>query len=225
MDYKKISQMTLQRLPVYLKYLKSLNKDETVYISSSGVAAALHAGEVQVRKDLASICSSGRPKVGYLLSELIWELEDFLGYNNASDAVIVGAGKLGAALLSYSGFEETGVNIIAAFDKDEKLAGKTFNGKSVFPMSKFRVLCRRMNIKIGIITVPALEAPQVCKEMISCGIIAIWNFAPAALKVPGEILLKNENMAGSLTVLSNHLKEKFKQSKKHSKEKEYAGTK
>lgn len=206
---KGISKSALRRLPVYLQYLKSLPEVSTSNISATMLAAALGLGEVQVRKDLALVSSSGRPKIGYNIKDLILELENFLGYNNVNDAVIIGAGKLGKALLEFKGFEQYGLNIVAAFDADDNKVGQTDEAKNIFPISEFSHLCSRLKIHIGIITVPAESAQDVCNQMIQNGILAIWNFAPTHLDVPPNILVHNENMAASLAVLSNHLKEQI----------------
>ncbi len=204
-----ISKQTLQRLPFYLGYLKTLDKETVETISATTIAEALSLNHVQVRKDLASVCSLGRPKIGYVTQELIGEIEHFLGYDNAEMAVIVGAGKLGKALLGYRGFEDYGLNIVAAFDMDERVVGSEENGKQILPMNKLKNLCERMKIHIGIITVPAEHAQSVCDALVDSGILAIWNFAPVHLTVPEHILVQNENMASSLAVLSKHLSQKF----------------
>lgn len=205
MEVKGISQATLKRLPVYFTYLKSLSPHGPANISATAIAAALDMGEVQVRKDLASVSKAGRPKVGYAVVDLIHELEAFLGYDDVTDAVIVGAGKLGRALLDYGGFSEYGLNIVAGFDIKESLEGETEGGKSIFGLSRFSDLCRRLNIRIGIITVPAESAQAACDLMVENGIVAILNFAPVHLKVPEGVLLQNENIAASLAGLSNRL--------------------
>ncbi|MFA9379521.1 MAG: redox-sensing transcriptional repressor Rex [Acetanaerobacterium sp.] len=209
MAQKGISKSVLGRLPVYLGYLKSLPPSAPCNISATTLAAALSMGEVQVRKDLATVSTAGRPKIGYLVSGLITELESFLGYDDVNDAVIVGAGKLGKALLDYSGFNQYGLNIIAAFDIRDELVGKTEGEKSIFSLTKFHDLCSRLKIRIGIITVPADCAQGVCDLMIENGILAVWNFAPVHLVVPGNILVQNENMAASLALLSSHLSDQI----------------
>jgi len=211
MNDQVISKQALQRLPFYLGYLKSLDKTANATISATTIADALRLNQVQVRKDLAGICSLGRPKVGYATEELIQEIEHFLGYDNAEMAVIVGAGRLGKALLTYPGFEEYGLNVVAAFDQDPRLANTQENGKSILPLSKMKNLCQRMKIHIGIITVPAEAAQEACDALVESGILAIWNFAPTHLNVPETILVQNENMAASLAVLSKHLSQKFKE--------------
>ena len=178
---KEISRSTVKRLPTYLTYLKSLPRDPTAHISATAMAAALGMGEVQVRKDLALVSDGGRPKIGYLREGLIRDLENFLGYGNTNDAVLVGAGKLGQALLGYSGFAEYGLNIVAAFDSDPDRLGTDKSGKPIMPLSQLEEFCRSSHIRIGIITVPAEHAQAVCDQLIANGIEAIWNFAPKHL--------------------------------------------
>ena len=203
-----ISKHTLQRLPMYLSYIKGLPEDAPKNISATTIAEALQLNDVQVRKDLASVSSSGKPKVGYNVKDLIAELEAFLGYNDIDNAVIVGAGSLGKALLNYSGFKAYGLNIIAAFDLCEEPT--EFQGKTVFPIAQLESFYRKVNIHIGIITVPASSAQEICDLLVNSGIRAIWNFAPVHLVVPDGILVQNENMASSLALLSNHLREQMK---------------
>lgn len=204
---KEISKSTVKRLPTYLSYLKSLPDTGSAHISATALAAALGMGEVQVRKDLALVSDGGRPKIGYLLEGLIRDIEDFLGYANTNDAVLVGAGKLGRALLSYGGFAEYGLNIVAAFDSDDVLIGTSKSGKPIMHMSRLDDFCKKHKIRIGIITVPAEFAQDVCDQLIDNGIQAIWNFAPKHLDVPEGILVQTENMAASLALLSKHLSE------------------
>ena len=208
---KSISFRTLNRMPVYLNYLKSVKNDTEANISAKVIAEALGFGEIQVRKDLAAVSSKGKPKIGYNKNELIQDIEAFLGYDDVNDAVLIGAGKLGRALLSYEGFKEYGLNIVAAFDSDVSKQGVDESGKEIFPLEKLPELCRRLNIKIGVITVPAGNAQDVCDVLVENGVIAIWNFAPAHLVTPDDILIKNENMAVSLAVLSKHLAERIKE--------------
>lgn len=208
MQRKEISKAVLKRLPGYLSYLKNIPDDASPYISATNLAAALGMGEVQVRKDLAMVSDGGRPKIGYLREGLIEDISQFLGYDNTTDAILVGAGKLGQALLGYGGFKAYGLNILAAFD-EKPVAAKT-EGKNVYPMEKMQKFCMTHKILMGIITVPAEYAQSVCDMMIECGIKAIWNFAPVHLDVPKNILVQNENMATSLAVLSMHLQAQMK---------------
>ena len=200
MERKEISKAVLKRLPGYLAYLKGL---DVPYISATAIANALNMGEVQVRKDLAAVSNGGRPKIGYERIGLMQDIRSFLGYDNTTDAILIGAGKLGQALLGYSGFDAYGLNILAAFD----VAPQAENAevKPILPMSALGDFCKDNNVLMGIITVPTFAAQQVCDQLIESGIKAIWNFAPVHLEVPANILVQNENMTTSLAVLSMHL--------------------
>ncbi len=202
---KSISLQAIKRMPKYLSYLKLYAEKNESNISAKAVADGLGLGEIQVRKDLAAVSNGGKPKVGYNINELISDIENFLGYNDTTDAVLVGCGKLGRALLSHSGFENYGLNIVAGFDSDQGICCVEENGKKIFPINKLKNLCSRLKIKIGIITVPEKEAQKICDMMIECGIVAIWNFAPTHLNSPDNVVVKNEDLAASLAILSKHL--------------------
>ncbi len=212
MERKEISKSVLKRLPGYLAYLKSIPEGSSPNISATALANALGMGEVQVRKDLAMVSDGGRPKIGYLREHLIEDIEQFLGYDNTTDAVLIGAGKLGQALLDYRGFEDYGLNILAAFDTSPQI-DCTDTGKPIVHIDKLESFCRTHKVLMGIITVPASQAQAVCDQLIACGIKAIWNFANAHLEVPANILVQNENMATSLAVLSMHLQAHIKDKK------------
>ena len=206
---RSISKQTLLRLPLYLNYLKQFGENQPEHISATTISEALRLNHVVVRKDLASVSTAGKPKIGHKTADLIAELEAFLGYNDVDDAIIVGAGKLGKALLTYKGFRDCGMNIVAAFDIDEELYDDDYGGKRILPMDKLMDLCERMRVRIGIITVPAKNAQAICNLLIESGILAIWNFAPVHLEVPDGVLVHNENLAASLALLSKQLREGF----------------
>ena len=212
MERKEISKAVLNRLPGYLAYLKSIPQEGSPYISATALANALGMGEVQVRKDLAMVSTGGRPKIGYLRETLIDDIEQFLGYDNTTDAVLIGAGRLGQALLGYSGFGDYGLNILAAFDVAPDPNADP-SGKVILPMDELESFCRSHKVLMGIITVPDCHAQSVCDKLIDCGIKAIWNFAPVHLEVPPHILVQSENMATSLAVLSMHLQAQIKEKK------------
>ena len=205
---KEISVTTLRRLPVYLHYLNTI-KTTRKNISSATIAAAFGLNDVQVRKDLGAVSGSGRPKTGYDVEQLIGQIEYCLGYGSETKTILVGAGNLGKALLSYRGFSDYGLNIIAAFDSSEAVVGTLINEKPVLPLGDIEVVCLNKNIKLGIITTPVEFAQETCDRLISCGIKAIWNFAPTILKAPEHVLIENENLASSLAILSKHLREGY----------------
>ena len=203
-----ISRKSLERLPVYHHYLEKKSSDGLETISAPAIALDLQLNEVQVRKDLALVAkTAGKPKMGYVIKELIADMEEFLGFHNTNQAALVGVGYLGKALLSYKGFEQYGVEIVMAFDADGRKVNTRIGGKMVLSMEKLENLCQRMNIHIGIITVPAEYAQGVCDRLVAGGVKAIWNFAPIHLTVPPHILVQNENMAVSLAALSKYLYE------------------
>ncbi len=204
MSNKVIPMMTMRRLPVYLRYLHTL-KGQKQNISSTAIAEYFGLNPVQVRKDLGAVSGNGRPKTGYDIDSLTEQLENFLGRGNETKTILVGAGNLGQALLSYKGFEDYGLNIIAAFDTSEKMIGTEVNGKPVLSIDEIEYICHNYNIKLGIITTPVEFAQSTCDRLIKCGIVAIWNFAPTILRAPEEVLIENENLASSLAILSKHL--------------------
>ena len=197
-----IPKATLGRLPQYLEYLRSLPETRRT-ISATAIAKALSLGDVQVRKDLASVCGAGKPKIGYETDKLITAIKSHLGCERLTNAVLVGAGKLGRALLDYDGFEDFGVKIVAGFDCNETVLTK--GTKDILPIRDIEVYCREHDVKLGIITVGQGSAQDVCDKLVESGIKAIWNFAPVTLKVPNGVLLKQENLALSLAYLNNQI--------------------
>lgn len=215
-----ISLATFQRMPRYLRFLKEKQSEGQEYISSVGIADALLLNAALVKKDLSqAIISEGKPKIGYYIPDLISDIEDFLGYNNTKDAILVGAGKLGQALMEYKGFEQYGLNIIAAFDIREDIIGKEIAGKKILPAEKLQSLVKKLDIKMGILTIPQDSAQQTADVLIKAGIKAIWNFTPAHITTPENVAIKNENMATSLAMLSNQLKDILKTEAKTKKDK------
>jgi len=206
-----ISKNSLKRIPFYLSFLKEKKAEGLKNISSTTIAKALSLNDVQVRKDLALVSiSGGRPKVGYEIERLIFDIEVFLGLNNSNTSILVGAGSLGKALLGYKGFEEYGVKIVAAFDNDPQKIGQEISSIKILDIKDLKSFCQENMIHIGIITVSLEEAQKTCDLLIDSGVKAIWNFAQTKLSVPDGILIQNENMAASLAILSRHLNQKTK---------------
>lgn len=203
-----LSTQALRRMPYYIQQLRILQSENIETVSAPKIAELLNLNEVQVRKDFAAVSpTKGKPKAGFLVSELLTNMEDLLGYHNADEAVLVGAGSLAHAIIAHEGFQTYGIKILAAFDSNPVCIGTEINGIKVLPAEKISNLCRRLKVHIGIITVPASQAQVVCDQLVAGGVLAIWNFAPVHLSVPDHILVQNENLAASLAVLSKHLKE------------------
>ena len=202
---KEIPEISLQRLPVYLNYLRSLPDDGYKYISSGAIAQALSMGEVLVRKDLAYTSSSGRPKVGYLRSELIAAIEEYLGCNEQKNAVLVGAGSLGRALLCYGGFEKYGINVAAAYDNDPAKVGAVVEGKKICDISELERGAAQFSPALAILTVPSAAAQAVCDRLVAAGIKGVLNFAPVQLRAPQSVVVRNIDVAANLAVLASLL--------------------
>jgi redox-sensing transcriptional repressor len=203
-----ISLATYNRMPKYLKALCAMRDKGELNVSSVALADYVGDNASVVKKDLSyAIKSEGKPKIGYDINNLITDIEEFLGYNNTKEAVLVGVGKLGQALLGYGGFENYGLKILAGFDIDDKIIGKEINGREILPTGKLASVIEKLNIKMAILTTPKEHAQVMADLMIKSGVRAIWNFTPCHLEIPCTVAVRNEDMAASLAILSKELKE------------------
>ena len=193
MESVTVSKIILKRLPLYLGYLKSL-PESTETVSATVMARALGMGDVQVRKDLAKVSHVGRRRTGRSRQRLIMDIEKHMDFAGKTGTVIVGAGKLGRALLDYGGFEESGLNIMAAFDIHPP-AEESEKGKPIYPVNRLESFCKRYAVSVGIITVPAESAQGVCNRLVACGVQTIWNFAPVPLTVPEHIVMQSDSLS------------------------------
>ena len=195
-----ISLSTLQRLPADLRILKSLEDEE--YVSSTLIAQKLNLSNIQVRKDLACVSTSeGKARLGFNREKLIKDIEAFLEIDNTTDVIVVGAGRIGQALMQYKNFENN-VNIIMGFDSDLRKC----DNKKIFPLDRLQSLVKRMNIHIAILSVPADNAQEVCDLLVRVGIKGIWNFTTVHLDVPEDVIVKNEDLSASLMLLVKQLR-------------------
>ena len=209
-----VMKSTLSRLPLYYSYVRSLQQRGETNVSSATIAQSLNMNPVLVRKDLAGVSSvTGKPRTGFEIDTLVKDLSDFLGYNTVDEAILVGVGSLGRLLLTNTEFSSLGLDITVGFDKDPDLVGLQIGSKYILPMEKMESYIKRTGVKIGIITVPADQAQNVCDQLVECGILAIWNFAFTLLNVPDGILVKNENLPSSLAMLSHQLANKLNNNK------------
>jgi redox-sensing transcriptional repressor len=201
-----VTKSTLSRLPLYYSLVSRLQTEGVAHVSSALIAQHLNLNPVLVRKDLAGVSTvDGKPRTGFEVTQLLNDMSNYLGYNKLDQAILVGVGSMGRIILTNSKFEKFGLNIVVGFDKDPYLCGLQLEGKHILPMERMESLVRRMGIRIGIITVPDDQAQEVCDQMVKCGIKAIWNFAFVPLKVPEDVLVKNENLPSSLAVLAHKL--------------------
>lgn len=196
-----VSKATVSRMPAYLRYLKGEAGKGVEYVSSAAIAKDMGLSAVCVRKDLALVSSRpGKPRFGFEVRLLIEDIEKFLGYHRWTNAVIVGAGGLGRAILSYEGFDNYGIHVIAAFDNSPAKVGAV-GGKPIYPMERLGDVVKRSDVKVCILTVPRSAAQEACDQVIRAGINAILSFAPVHLRVPEGVKIKYEDLAVSLAEL------------------------
>lgn len=206
-DLKSIPLPAIRRYPSYLRRLKAYEKGGTEWVSATTLAKDLSLSSILVRKDLALTGLEGRPKYGFAIKPLISAIEDCLGWNNATDAVLIGAGNLGTALMGYSGFAQYGLTIVAVFDSDESKADTKVQGVPVLPMEKLEDYINRTRIPMAVLTVPAESAQRTAEKLEKAGIRGIWNFAPVKLKLSEQVIIQRVDLASSFAELSSRLKQ------------------
>lgn len=202
-----ISKNMVYRVPLYLTVARDLLAEGYKFITAPMIAKSTTINVETVKKDLSIICATpGHPRMGREAETLVSEIVDFGVYTQISNAILIGAGSLGHALLSYQKFNDWGLNISAAFDVDINLIGTKINNIEVHPLEDIEVIIKATNADIAIITVPAEAAQHVVNLAVEAGIKAVWNFSPTHIHVPKSVILQNENMASSLSLLNYHLK-------------------
>jgi len=204
-DLQNIPEPTIRRLPWYLAYLQLEAGKGVSFVSSTQISRAINVSASQIAKDLSLVNVAGKTRVGYDVSELIDVLEDFLGFKNAHKAFLFGVGSLGGALLQDKGLSQYGMNIVAGFDVDPSVVGKSINGLPVYHVSDFARLQAEMDISIGVLTVPVDQAQNAAEQMVDGGIRAIWNFTPVRIRVPKNIVVQNTSLYAHLAVMFNRL--------------------
>ena len=200
-----ISQAAIERLALYLRFLRSVQEEGMQIISSEDMGKRLEITPVQIRKDLASFGQFGMKGIGYYTTELVSQIENILGLHNHWNMAIIGVGHLGGALANYKNFATNGFKLMALFDKDFRIIGSTVNGVKISDIKNLKSVITNRAIHIGVITVPAIEAQNVANQLVEAGVRGIWNFAPTKILVPPEIHLVNEDLAMDLSTLSYHI--------------------
>jgi len=203
-EEREISKATLSRLPVYLRYLKGEAGKGISYVSSAAVARDMGLSAVAVRKDLSLVSSPGKPRVGFEIACLISDIENRLGYHGYVNAIVMGVGGLGRAVLGYESFENYGIHVVAGFDVSPAKIGAV-GGKPVYPVDRLKEIVSREAIKTAVITVPKNAAQAACDMLVAAGVRAILNFAPVYLNVPKGVRIKYVDLAASLASLSGAL--------------------
>jgi redox-sensing transcriptional repressor len=199
---RKISESTVRRLSLYLRFLEQSGTQGIATISSEELARRGGTTSAQVRKDLSFFGSFGKRGLGYSVPQLAARLRDILGLERSYRVVLVGVGKVGGALVAYQGFRQRGFNVTAIYDRDAGKIGSQWNGLQVRDVKHLEVDLKKDPIDIAIVVTPAEAAQDVVDRLVRSGVKAILNFAPIQLSVPGDVAVKNVNMAMELETLS-----------------------
>ena len=199
---RKIAESTVRRLSLYLRYLEQSEVQGHGTISSAELARRGGTTPAQVRKDLSFFGSFGKRGLGYSVPELAAKIRDILGLKRSYRVVLVGAGRIGGALVQYPGFRERGFHVAAIYDKDQKKVGSRWNGLVVRDVRQIASDLKKESTDIAIVVTPAEAAQQVVDELVQSGVKAILNFAPVQLAVPSDVIVKSVNMAAELETLS-----------------------
>lgn len=191
----------------YNRFLVELTAKKPVEtITSAEIAEALDIDPTQVRKDFAAIGLQGMGRVGFDVCEVCRAIRTVLGFDQRYDAVVIGAGHMGGALLAYLGFARWGLHIAAAFDNDKQKIGSTIAGCTVKPMKALKPFIKRNKIRLAILTTPVEVSQELTDRLVSAGVKAIWNFTPTRLSVPPGVLVRNEHISIGLSQITYHLK-------------------
>lgn len=203
---KKPSKDTISRLALYLRTLQELSKTRTATtISSQDLARELTISSDQLRRDLWYFGQFGRRGVGYSIDSLKNKLSQILGLNKSWNVCVCGAGNLGSALLTYKGFKEQNLTIVACFDVDPKKFDKKKGGVTIYPLEDMKKIVKSLTIEIAIIATPVNAAQAVMEQLTQCGIKAILNFAPITLAAPAAVKLRNVDLSTELFNLTYFL--------------------
>lgn len=199
---RKISDSTVRRLALYLRFLEQSTAQGLATISSADLAQRGGTTPAQVRKDLSFFGSFGKRGLGYSVTELAGRIREILGLKRRHRVVLVGAGQMGGALLHYQGFRQHGFDVSAIYDRDPKKIGSRWNGLVVRDIRQLEADLKKEPTEIAILVTPAEAAQEVADRLVRGGIKAILNFAPVQLSVPRDVAIQSVNMALELETLS-----------------------
>jgi redox-sensing transcriptional repressor len=201
----KIPEVTIARLSAYSKYLKRLEKSGIENVSSGDIAQGVGVRPAQVRKDLSIFGEFGTRGVGYKVSDLLHYISNILGLTHPWNVLLIGAGKVGSALVTYGEFIERGFNIVAVFDNDLTKIGKKLAGIEVMSTDKMPQIIEQYNIRLGIIAVPPQYGQQAAEVLVANNIEGILNFAPTTLKIPNTVKVQNVDLSASLESMTYNI--------------------
>lgn len=199
---KKISESAVRRLSLYLRLLQEADQAGADTISSGELAERGGTTSAQVRKDLSLFGSFGKRGLGYAVPELLSRIRAILGLQHEWRVALVGAGKLGSALASYRDFEARGFHIHAVFDADPGKVGSRWGALTIRADEEMDAVIRAEAVDMAILAVPADAAQAVVDRLVRAGVRGILNFAPARLRVPAGVALKNVDVTLELEGLS-----------------------
>ncbi len=205
MSKERVSNAVVSRLPVYYRYLLSLEKLGYVRISSQQLGERMGLTASQIRQDINCFGGFGQQGYGYNVSGLRMRVGEILGLDKTYHMVILGAGNIGRAVSHYKAFFKMGFVLDALFDVDPKLVGRMEGGRQVLPMDQLDTYLRNNRIDMGVIAVPDVAAQGACDALVAGGVKAIWNFAPIDLDVPSDVVLKSVHLQDALLVLSYYM--------------------
>lgn len=203
-----LPEPTLRRLPWYLAYVTTLRKQRVDYVSSTGISHHVGVDSSQIAKDLSFLGVKGKTRIGYEVSTLETALREFLGFTQLHNAVIVGVGSLGTALMRDRGLHRYGLNIVAGFDTNMDIVGSETYGIRVYHIDKIKDVCRNLDVNIAAITVPVEAAQDVTDQCVAAGIHAIWNFTPWRIQTPADVVVENTSIYAHLALIYNRLQQK-----------------
>lgn len=203
---RRIAEPTVRRLSLYLRFLEEFEEDGIATVSSTQLAERGTTTAAQVRKDLSLFGSFGKRGLGYSVHELAARLRDILGLERSYDVAVIGAGRVGRALAHYGGFPSRGFNVRWVYDADAAKVGRSWNGLRVRDVVQLEADFATAHPDIAILAVPSHAAQEVAERLVGLGVQAILNFAPVHLSVPGQVAVKNVNMALELETLSYALR-------------------
>jgi redox-sensing transcriptional repressor len=205
MKTPKISEAVVRRLPIYLRFLNELHRRNVQMVSSQDLGQKLDLNPAQIRKDLAYFGEFGKKGIGYDVAYLIEKIRQILKLDQIIPVALVGAGNLGRALSNYNAYLKDNIKIVAVFDSSPEKIGMRINNLTVLPMTALRETIREHKVRIGIITVPAVEAQLVANQFVEAGVEAILNFAPVIIKVPNEVRVHHADFTTELQSLAYYL--------------------
>ena len=200
-----LPEPTIRRLPWYLSFVRVLDLLHVEYVSSTQISKELNVQSSQIAKDLSFLNIRGKTRIGYEVRSLLVELEEFLGFNRQHDAVVIGTGSLGAALMQDHGLAHYGLNIVAGFDVRSEVIGKHLGGLPVLDINELVPWQREHRVSIAILTVPVERAQETADLAIASGVRALWNFTPYRIKAPEDVVIANTSIYAHLAIIYNRM--------------------